>query len=134
MRIARKNRPPRGASSLFVVRQNPAESRHLIALMMTPEIDAVITLFPSREGGRHHAISGEYRGVLSLSEDEAYSVRITVPHQFEFSPGQTMTVGVQFLFPEMALPRFPIDATFRVWEGGIVGHGRVVKIRDRVST
>jgi hypothetical protein len=101
--------------------------------MMTPEIDAVITLFPSHAGGRQHAMTGEYRGVLSLSEDEAYSMRITVPHQIEFRPGHTLTVGVQFLFPEMVLPRFPVDATFRVWEGGIVGHGRVVRIHDRVS-
>lgn len=114
-------------------RQNSARSGHLIALMMTPEIDAVITLFPSHAGGRQHSIVGEYRGVLSVSEDEAYSMRITVPHRAEFCPGQTLTVGVQFLFPEMALPRFPIDATFRVWEGGIVGHGRVVRIHDRVS-
>jgi hypothetical protein len=113
--------------------QNPASSGHLIAPMMTPEIDVVITLFPSHAGGRQHAITGEYRGVLSLSEDEAYSMRFTVPSQIEFRPGHTLTVGVQFLFPEMALPRFPIDATFRVWEGGIVGHGRVVRIHDRVS-
>lgn len=101
--------------------------------MITPEIDAVITLYASQAGGRQHAIRGEYRGVLSLSEDEAYSMRITIPDHAEFHPGQTLTVGVQFLFPEMALPRFPIDTTFRVWEGGTIGHGRVVKVHDRVS-
>lgn len=60
-------------------------------------------------------------------------MRFVVPHPVEFRPGQTLTVGVQFLFPELALPRFPIDATFRVWEGGIVGHGRVARIHKLVS-
>lgn len=96
---------------------------------VTPEIDAEITLLSSGKGGRQQAISGDYRGVLSLSERESFSMRFVVPQDTEFRPGQTLTVGVQFLYPQAALPRFPIGSKFKVWEGGVIGHGRVVAIR-----
>ena len=95
---------------------------------VTPEIIVEITLLPTEEGGRLGAIrQGEYRGVLGVGA-ENFSVRFFVPVESGLNPGETSRFGVQFLFPEMALPYFPIGALFTVWEGGIIGQGQVLEV------
>ena len=94
---------------------------------VSPEIEAEITLLSTECGGRDSAIlSGEYRGVLSVG-DENYSARFQVKNETGFSLSETQIVGVQFLFPDAALPFFPVGATFAVWEGRNIGHGKVIK-------
>ena len=95
---------------------------------VTPEIVVEITLLPSEAGGRKGAIlKGEYRGVLGVGS-ENFSVRFFVPLENGFSPSQTQQFGVQFLVPEAALPHFPVGAEFSVWEGRVIGNGRVLEV------
>jgi hypothetical protein len=95
---------------------------------VTPEIIVEITLYPSEVGGRKGAIlQGEYRGVLGVGS-ENFSVRFFVPFEDGFSPSQTQRFGVQFLVPEAALPHFPAGAEFSVWEGRVIGSGRVLEV------
>ena len=94
----------------------------------TPEIIVEITLHPSEADGRKGAIlQGEYRGVLGIGS-ENFSVRFFVPLKDGFSPNQTHRFGVQFLVPEAALPHFPVGAEFSVWEGRVIGSGRVLEV------
>lgn len=95
---------------------------------VTPEIIVEITLLPTQEGGRQGAIlQGEYRGVLGVGT-ENFSVRFFVPVEPGLNPGETSRFGVQFLFPKMALPYFPVGTLFTVWEGGIIGQGQVLEV------
>lgn len=95
---------------------------------VVPEIIVEITLLPSEAGGRESAIlHGEYRGVLGVGL-ENFSVRFCIPLAEGFSPGQAQHFGVQFLIPEAALPHFPVGAAFTVWEGRIIGNGRVLEV------
>jgi len=95
---------------------------------VTPEIIVEITLLPTEGGGRQRAIhTGEYRGVLGVGA-ENFSVRFFVPMERSVSPGETQRFGAQFLFPETALPYFPVGATFTVWEGRVIGNGRVLEV------
>lgn len=95
---------------------------------VVPEIVVEITLLPSEAGGREGAIlQGEYRGVLGVGP-ENFSVRFFVPLADGFSPSQTQRFGVQFLVPEAALPHFPVGAAFTVWEGRVIGNGRVLEV------
>jgi hypothetical protein len=92
------------------------------------EIRAAITLVPTELGGRHSTIfSGEYRGVLVIG-DEHFSARFKIPEGTSLEPGRTMDVEIQFLFPETALPRFPIGEAFTIWEGRDIGFGRVTGV------
>jgi hypothetical protein len=95
---------------------------------VSPEIIAEMWLLPTAKGGRSGPIlQGEYRGVLGVS-GEHFSVRFLVPLQGDIAPGQSSTFGIQFLVPEAALPFFPVGAEFTVWEGGIIGNGKVLKV------
>ena len=95
---------------------------------VVPEIVAEITLLPSEKNGREGPIlQGEYRGVLGVGA-ENFSVRFFVPLECGFAPSQTLCVGIQFLFPQAALPVFLVGTQFSVWEGGVIGHGRVVEV------
>jgi len=95
---------------------------------VTPEIVVEITLLPSEAGGRKGTIlQGEYRGVLGVGS-ENFSVRFFVPFEDGFSPNQTQRFGVQFLVPEAALPHFTVGTAFTVWEGRVIGNGRVLEV------
>ena len=95
---------------------------------VSPEIIVEITLLPPETGGRKGAIlHGEYRGVLGIGP-ENFSVRFLVPFAEGFSPSQTQQFGVQFLFPEAALPYFSVGTSFTVWEGRVIGNGRVLEV------
>lgn len=95
---------------------------------VTPEIIVEITLLPSEAGGRASAIQhAEYRGVLGVGA-ENFSVRFFVALSGGFSQNQTQQFGIQFLFPDAALPHFPVGAEFSVWSGRIIGNGRVLEV------
>jgi len=95
---------------------------------VSPDIEVEITLLPSAAGGRSGAIlRGEYRGVLGVN-DEHFSVRFFVPLDNGFTLGSTGKFGVQFLFPQPALPCFPVGTSFTVWEGRVIGTGKVTKV------
>lgn len=96
----------------------------------TPEISAEITLLPSAGGGRNGPIlEGEYRGVLGVGV-EHFSVRFFVSYEGGIAPGETKFFGVQFLVPGAALPFSTFGTEFTVWEGRVVGHGRVNEVLD----
>jgi hypothetical protein len=91
-----------------------------------PEIFARIVLAASPDGGRRTPIlSGEYRAILTVG-GESFSARFVVPDGCVASPGDTIEVGVQFLLPEKALPRFRVGARFTVSEGRSIGEGVVL--------
>lgn len=93
-----------------------------------PEILVEIALFAPTSGGRQSPISeGEYRGVLGVG-NENFSVRFFVPLQEGLAPGTSGKFGVQFLFPEAALPHFSVGTSFTVWEGKIIGNGKVLEV------
>jgi hypothetical protein len=66
--------------------------------------------------------------VVVATANEDFSVRFFVPFIDGFSPNQTHRLGVQFLVPEAALQHFPTGAEFSVWEGRVIGSGRVVEV------
>jgi hypothetical protein len=95
---------------------------------VTPEIVVEITLLSFKAGSRNGAIlQGEYRGVLGVGS-EHFSVRFFVPVEGGLLPNQRARLGVQFLVPEAAVPHFPVGTAFTVWEGKVIGNGRVLEV------
>ncbi|WP_139188738.1 hypothetical protein [Variovorax sp. OV700] len=93
---------------------------------VTPEIVVELELHDAAGGGRQRPLNeGEYRGVFLVGE-QGFSIRFVVP--LTSSEGKLQKFGVQFLVPEAALPHFPVGASFSMWEGRVIGHGRVLEI------
>jgi len=43
-------------------------------------------------------------------------------------PGQTATLAIQFLFPDLVLPKLFVGQKFFLWQGGHIAEGEVVEI------
>ena len=54
-----------------------------------------------------------------------------LPDQAGLGLGESVTVDIEFAFPDLALPIFRANGEFNLWEGGVVGYGRVLKVRER---
>ena len=94
-----------------------------------PDIIADITLYPTDEGGRRTAIQGDWYSCPCLttpsSFEEGRDCRILLYGQI-VAPGETARLGVAFLSGEEAAARIRAARQFFLWEGGIIGEGRVV--------
>ena len=42
--------------------------------------------------------------------------------------GESCTVNIELGFPDLALPIFRANGEFNLWEGGVIGYGRVLKV------
>ncbi|RZL88032.1 MAG: hypothetical protein EOP82_24385 [Variovorax sp.] len=74
---------------------------------------------------------GEHRCALVV-DNEGFSARWFVSRGEAFRRGTAQTIRVEFLKPEVALPRFPRDAAFRMLVGeSFVGDGRVLEVLGR---
>ena len=92
-----------------------------------PQIRAKIKLLTTDRGGRTEPLpEGEYRGILS-ARGQHFSFRCEIPGA-GLVLGSTITVDIEFLFPDLALPFFKERNEFNLWESGTIGYGRVVKV------
>lgn len=92
-----------------------------------PHVSVRIKLLTTARGGRAEGIAvGEHRGILS-ARGQHFSFRAPIPAP-GLMLGETITLEIEFIFPELALPFFKDKDEFNVWEGGIVGYGRVMKV------
>ncbi|MGJ7564639.1 hypothetical protein ACSFBM_12350 [Variovorax sp. GB1R11] len=93
---------------------------------VVPEIVVGLELDAAADGGRQRPLNeGEYRGVFLVGE-QGFSIRFFVA--LPFDAGTPQRVGVQFLSPKEALPHFAVGTSFSMWEGRVVGHGRVLEV------
>lgn len=92
------------------------------------DITVKLKLLTTARGGRAEALpGGEYRGVLS-ARGQHFSFRCMFPSATGLALGESCTLEIQFLFPDLALPFFRPDGQFNLWEGGTIGYGRVLKV------
>ena len=92
------------------------------------DITVKLKLLTTARGGRAEALpGGEYRGVLS-ARGQHFSFRCELPAGAGLDLGESCTLELQFLFPDLALPFFKHNDEFNLWETGTVGYGRVLKV------
>ena len=112
-------------------RAPPAEPASFDALgAFTPHLQVEITLRPP--GLPVHDVplaAGEYRCALVI-DNEGFSARWFVPQGEVLERGKPHALDVEFLAPDLARPRFPQGADFRVLVGdSFIADGRVVSPR-----
>lgn len=116
------NYPRRRAASIQAIASS------FMSTPVRPEIFACVSLLSSAQGGRAGPIlHGEYRGVLQLPK-EAFSFRTFIESDSGLAPGHSAEIGIQFLVPELALPLLSEGTEFSVWEGKLIGNGRVTRV------
>jgi translation elongation factor EF-Tu-like GTPase len=95
-----------------------------------PEVAARIHFLPTSDGGKTVTIpasAGHYSAPMCI--DGAYfDVRLTPLAARDIAPGDTVDVDVQFLSPELALPRVSVGTTFTLWEGRTIASGVVTGV------
>ena len=95
-----------------------------------PDITVRLKLLRTARGGRDEAMpGGEYRGILA-ARGQHFSFRCMMP-EAGLALGETCTVAVEFMFPDLARPIFKHNLEFNLWEGGMIGYGRVLKVHER---
>ena len=95
------------------------------------DLTAKIKLLSTSRGGRAEGLpAGEYKGTIS-TRGQHFSFRCLLPDEAGLGLGQSCTVDIELGFPDLALPIFRANGEFNLWEGGIIGYGRVLKVTSR---
>ncbi|AXI03790.1 hypothetical protein [Aquirhabdus parva] len=83
---------------------------------MKPEITATVKLYATHISGRKSSLLPPYFACTAQIGDAFHDVRVYYDHVLEL--GQEYTLTLQFLCPELALPKLKIGSTFFLTEGG----------------
>ena len=98
-------------------------------MTVNADITAKIKLLKTARGGRDEPLPpGEYKGIIS-ARGQHFSFRCILPVATGLGLGESATVDIEFMFPHLALPIFRANGEFNLWESGIIGYGRVLKVR-----
>jgi hypothetical protein len=92
------------------------------------ELLADVTLYTTGKGGRLGPTPPEWFGCpckINRDDLQGWDCRILLGGT-SMSPGDTRRVEIIFLSPEQALPMFRAAGVFFLWEGRVIGEGRVV--------
>ena len=99
---------------------------------MKPDAIILVRFKTTAEGGRQSAIvipdhSEKYYGCPLFIEGEAFDCRLLVQGK-TLELGETYELPVQFLYPELALPKLSPGKSVRLWEGKDIAAGEVVRL------
>jgi hypothetical protein len=95
-----------------------------------PEIAARVHFLATADGGKTVTIpaSADHYSVPMCIDAEHFDVRLKPLVPQDIAPGDTLDVEMQFLFPELALPRVSVGTTFTLWEGRTIASGTVTGV------
>lgn len=95
---------------------------------MTPGILAEVTFFPTAEGGRKGPTpASQFRCPLHYS-GEFFDCCLDLSGIGPIAPGTTVQVRIEFLVPELIMPRLNPGDEFTLWDGRTVARGRVMVV------
>ena len=97
-------------------------------MLWNPDLTVEIALLPTSEGGRAGAIVGEWYGCPIGATNAYFDVRFDLTSIHRVEPGTTAVLPAKFLDPTLALPQFQVGREFSIWEGRVIGTGRVLEV------
>lgn len=95
---------------------------------MAPQIIANIRFYRTNEGGRKGPIVPPHFSCVFEIGDRSHDCRLLLQSARPIEPGQTATLAIQFLFPDLVLPKLFVGQKFFLWQGGHIAEGEVVEI------
>jgi|SRR5215470_4254810 len=96
--------------------------------MLTPEIVADIQFLSTADGGRKGPTPDHVFGCPLEYAGELFDCRLDLSGIGPISPGQAVTVPIQFVFPRLVLPRLRVGSAISLWEMGTIARGTVARI------
>jgi hypothetical protein len=100
---------------------------------MEPDAIIAVRFKTPEENGRRSPIDGDYYGCPFCVDGEYFDCRLLLAGQ-QLELGETYEVPVQFLRPDLVLPKLRKEKEFTLWEGKEVATGKVVRVISGVST
>ena len=98
-----------------------------------PDITVEVTFLPTCEGGRQGPTPADRYGCPLGFEGEYFDVFFDLSSVGRMAPGSTVRVPARFLSPRLIKPRLVVGSQFTLWEGRIIGKGRVLEIHEDTS-
>ena len=92
-----------------------------------PEMIISVRFRLATEGGRSNGVSGETYACPLVVGGDAFDCRIAVPPG-GMDLGRTYDLALQFLFPELALPRMQVGTPISLWEGRPIADGVIAEV------
>ena len=95
-----------------------------------PEVAARVHFLATADGGKTVMIPasvGHYSAPMCIDGDY-FDVRLKPLVPQDIPPGGAVDVEIQFLSPELALPRVSVGTAFTLWEGRTIAHGTVTGV------
>ncbi len=95
------------------------------------QITVSVTFFTTEQGGREGPTGGLGRyGCPMKIDNEYFDAFFNLTETGPIAPGQTLTAGLTFLSPDLALPKLSVGKEFLLWEGKLIAEGRVLEMHD----
>jgi elongation factor Tu len=93
-----------------------------------PDVEAQITFLRTEEGGRQCVALSGYRPQFFYDGEHHDAVQEFMDKERVY-PGDTVTVRLHFLHPELLYTRVHVGDSFKILEGArIVAHGEITRI------
>lgn len=95
---------------------------------LTPDIIATVYFYPSTEGGRQGSTPPDELSCVFDLEGECFDCRLLLGEIGSLSPGQEASVGIKFLYWDLAKPKLKPGLRFHLREGKVVAEGAIEKL------
>jgi hypothetical protein len=98
------------------------------------DIVARIHFYSSEAGGRKGPTATSFFGCPLEFEGEKFDCRLLLEENGPVKPGQTVSVPIAFLYPELVKPRLTAGSRFTLWEMRTIADGIVESVlADRLK-
>jgi hypothetical protein len=96
--------------------------------MIKPDVIAKIQLYSEAQGGRRSATPLDHLGCQFDYEGEYFDCRLLLQDVGPIAPGESATVPIKFLRPELVKSRLQVGSRFNLREIKIIGEGIIESI------
>ena len=97
-------------------------------MLWKPDIVAELTFLPTAEGGRKGPTPPDFFGCPFGFGGEYFDVRFDLSEIGSIAPGASVRAPAKFLNPKLIKDRLSVGSEFILWEGRVIGRGRVLEI------
>ena len=95
------------------------------------QITAKVTFLTTDEGGRSGPLPNKlFKCPCAIYGNNMNDCALYLEGLPQVYPGDTITVPMEFLCPEEAIPKLKQKADFALWEMGTIANGTVIEFRE----
>lgn len=95
---------------------------------MNPHVTAKIHFLRTDEGGRQGPILRPWRGCLFKIGDDYHDCIMTLPDSGRIDLGSVLVLQLQFLYPQLVLPKLRPGTKFQLKELRIIAEGEIIEV------